>query len=132
MRLGEWTCRLTENSLARDVYGGAEEVGERHRHRYEFNPEFRQTLEDKGLRLTGNSPDNKFVEMIELPREIHPFFVACQFHPEYKSKPLNPHPIFVSFVKAAHENRLNSENLKDDVTSDRQIEMPERAAAGDE
>ena len=71
--------------------------------------------------------------MIELPRETHPFFVGCQFHPEYKSKPLAAHPLFVSFVRAALQNRLSSENLKDDVTSDRKIEMPERAAvAGDE
>ncbi len=70
--------------------------------------------------------------MIELPRNVHPYFVACQFHPEYKSKPLNAHPLFVSFVKAAHENRLNSENLKDDVSSDKQIEMPEPAVVGEE
>jgi len=108
------------------------EISERHRHRYEFNPEFRTVLEKEGLIFSGISPDGKFVEMIELPRETHPFFVACQFHPEYKSKPLNAHPLFVSFVKAAHENRLNSENLKDDVSSDKQIEMPERAVVSEE
>lgn len=128
MRLGEWKCVLKENSLAREIYNGAVEVGERHRHRYEFNPEFRDVLEKNSFVFSGVSPDGKFVEMIELPREKHPFFVACQFHPEYKSKPLNAHPLFVSFVNAAHENRLSSENLKDDVSSDRQIEMPERAA----
>jgi CTP synthase len=132
MRLGNWDCRLREGSLAREIYHGAAEIGERHRHRYEFNPEFRQTLEQNGLVISGVSPDGKFVEMIELPREIHPFFVACQFHPEYKSKPLAAHPLFTSFVKAAWENRQQSENLKDDVTSDKQIEMPERAAVGDE
>jgi CTP synthase len=123
MRLGEWACRLKENSLAREIYHNAEEIGERHRHRYEFNPEFRQKLEQHGLVISGISPDGKFVEMIELPREVHPFFVACQFHPEYKSKPLNAHPLFVSFVKAAHLNRLNSENLKHDVSSDKQIQI---------
>lgn len=128
MRLGEWKCVLKENSLAREIYNGAVEVGERHRHRYEFNPEFRDVLEKNSFVFSGVSPDGKFVEMIELPREKHPFFVACQFHPEYKSKPLNAHPLFVSFVNAAHENRLSSENLKDDVSSDKQIEMPERAA----
>src|SRR3712207_7500271 len=102
MRLGEWACQLKENSLVRDIYNGAEEIGERHRHRYEFNPEFRQKLEQHGLIFSGISPDGKFVEMIELPRETHPYFVACQFHPEYKSKPLNAHPLFVSFVRAAH------------------------------
>ena len=127
MRLGEWFCDLKENSLARDVYRGAAQIGERHRHRYEFNPEFRAVLEKEGLVFSGVSPDGKFVEMVELPREQHPFFIACQFHPEYKSKPLDAHPLFVSFVEAAWKNRLNSENLKHDVTSDRQMEMPERS-----
>ena len=73
--------------------------------------------------FSGVSPDGKFVEMIELPRDIHPFFIACQFHPEYKSKPLAAHPLFTSFVKAAWENRLTARILKHDVTSDKQIEM---------
>ncbi len=120
MRLGEWTCKLQEGSLAREIYDGADEIGERHRHRYEFNPEFRPLLEKEGLVFSGISPDGKFVEMIELKREVHPYFVACQFHPEYKSKPLAAHPLFTSFVKAAWENRLNSENLQHDVTSDKQ------------
>ncbi len=132
MRLGAWQCELKEHSLVREIYKGAKEIGERHRHRYEFNPEFRMVLEKEGLIFSGVSPDGKFVEMIELPRETHPFFVACQFHPEYKSKPLNAHPLFVSFVKAAYENRLNSENLKDDVSSDKQIEIPEHAVVSEE
>jgi CTP synthase len=127
MRLGEYVCGLAEGSLARDVYHGADQVGERHRHRYEFNPEFRKVLEKEGLVFSGVSPDGKFVEMIELPREQHPHFIACQFHPEYKSKPLNAHPLFTSFVKAAWENRLHSENLEHDVRSDKGVEMPERA-----
>ena len=127
MRLGDWKCELAENSLARDVYHGAEEIGERHRHRYEFNPEFRGVLEKEGLVFSGVSPDGKFVEMIELPREQHPYFIACQFHPEYKSKPLSAHPLFTGFVKAAWENRLHSENLEHDVRSDKGVEMPERA-----
>jgi CTP synthase len=127
MRLGAWQCQLKEGSLAREIYNQEPEIFERHRHRYEFNPEFRQILEQNGLVVSGISPDGKFVEMIELSKEKHPFFVACQFHPEYKSKPLKAHPLFYSFVKAAHENRLNSENLKDDVSSDKQIEIPERA-----
>ncbi|HEX8288723.1 MAG TPA: CTP synthase [Pyrinomonadaceae bacterium] len=133
MRLGNWDCRLKQNSLVNAIYKGAEEIGERHRHRYEFNPEFRHPLEKEGMIFSGTSPDGKFVEMIELPREMHPFFVACQFHPEYKSKPLDAHPLFVAFVRAAHENRLNSENLREDVSSDKQIEIPERAiGVGDE
>lgn len=132
MRLGAWQCRLKEESLAKEIYSNAPEISERHRHRFEFNPEFRQILEKEGLIISGVSPDGKFVEMIELHSEVHPFFVACQFHPEYKSKPLKAHPLFVSFVKAAHENRLNSENLKDDVMSDKRIEMPERATVASE
>jgi CTP synthase len=109
MRLGAWPCELAPDSLAREVYGGAEEISERHRHRYEFNPEYRKKLADEGLVFSGVSPDGKFVEIIELPHEVHPWFIACQFHPEYKSKPLNAHPLFSAFVKAAHENRIQNE-----------------------
>ena len=109
MRLGAWPCRLAPGSLVQEVYGGADEISERHRHRYEFNPEFRQRLEREGLVFSGVSPDGKFVEMIELSRDIHPWFIGCQFHPEYKSQPLNAHPLFASFVRAAYENRLHSE-----------------------
>jgi CTP synthase len=109
MRLGAWPCRLAQGSLAREIYSDAEEISERHRHRYEFNPEYRDKLEKEGLVFSGSSPDGKFVEMIELPREVHPWFVAGQFHPEYKSKPLSAHPLFASFVRAAYENRLQSE-----------------------
>jgi CTP synthase len=109
MRLGAWPCRLATGSLVQEVYGGADEISERHRHRYEFNPEFRQRLESEGLVFSGVSPDGKFVEMIELSRDAHPWFIGCQFHPEYKSQPLNAHPLFASFVRAAYENRLHSE-----------------------
>jgi CTP synthase len=109
MRLGAWPCRLAPGSLAQEVYRGADEISERHRHRYEFNPEFRPVLEKEGLVFSGVSPDGKFVEMIELSRDVHPWFIGCQFHPEYKSQPLNAHPLFASFVRAAHENRLHSE-----------------------
>ncbi len=121
MRLGAWDCELKADSLAGEIYHGAKSISERHRHRYEFNPKFREMLEDNGLIFSGVSPDGKFVEMIELPRAVHPYFVGCQFHPEYKSKPLQPHPLFVAFVKAALDNRLNSENMKDDVTAEKQI-----------
>ncbi len=127
MRLGEWECDLKEGTLAREVYHNAEKIGERHRHRYEFNPEYRNVLEKEGIVLSGVSPDGKFVEIIELPRETHPFFIACQFHPEYKSKPLDVHPLFDSFVKAAWENRLRSENLEHDVASDKPVEVAQRA-----
>jgi len=109
MRLGAWDCELKDGSLARSVYGGRKMISERHRHRFEFNPQYREALEAQGLVFSGVSKDGKFVEMVELPREAHPFFIACQFHPEYKSKPLDPHPIFVAFVAAAMANRLHSE-----------------------
>jgi CTP synthase len=113
MRLGAWPCNLAPDSLVREVYRGAAEISERHRHRYEFNPEFRQTLERSGLVFSGVSPDQKFVEIIELPRDVHPWFLSCQFHPEYKSKPLDAHPLFASFVRAAYENRLQNETAMD-------------------
>jgi CTP synthase len=113
MRLGAWPCNLAPGSLASEIYGGAQDISERHRHRYEFNPEFRETLEHAGLVFSGVSPDEKFVEIVELPRDVHPWFLGCQFHPEYKSKPLDAHPLFSSFVRAAHENRLQNETSMD-------------------
>ena len=82
MRLGAWPCELAPNSLVREIYGGASNISERHRHRFEFNPEFRSTLEREGLVFSGTSPDGKFVEIIELSRDLHPWFLGCQFHPE--------------------------------------------------
>jgi CTP synthase len=132
MRLGAWPCRLAPGSLARDVYSGADEISERHRHRYEFNPAFRQRLESEGLVFSGVSPDGKFVEMIELSRDVHPWFTGCQFHPEYKSQPLNAHPLFASFVRAAYENRLHSETSIE-KNGEVDLVMPDRrtAASGD-
>ncbi|MFL6254465.1 MAG: CTP synthase, partial [Pyrinomonadaceae bacterium] len=109
MRLGAWTCRLAEGSLAQEVYGGVATISERHRHRYEFNPEFRAQLETAGLVFSGISEDGRFVEMVELAREAHPWFLGCQFHPEYKSKPLAPQPLFASFVRAAYRNRMRDD-----------------------
>lgn len=106
MRLGAWECALAEDSLARKVYANRETISERHRHRYEFNPQYRRTLEENGLVFSGISTDNRFVEIVELARENHPWFLGCQFHPEYRSKPLAPHPLFAAFVRAAHANRL--------------------------
>jgi CTP synthase len=100
MRLGAYPCTLSSGSLAAEVYG-AGEVSERHRHRYEVNNEYREQLEKSGLVLSGQSPDRRLVEMVELPN--HPYFIGCQFHPEFKSKPHAPHPLFVRFVKAALE-----------------------------
>ena len=131
MRLGAWPCRLLAGSLARDVYAEAEEISERHRHRYEFNPEFRATLEGEGLVVSGISPDGKFVEIIELSREVHPWFLACQFHPEYKSRPLDPHPLFASFVHAAFEHRLRNETTIEKM-GDKEFVAHERAAVASE
>jgi CTP synthase len=98
MRLGAYPCDLREGSIARKLYG-QDRVEERHRHRYEVNPAYFDELELAGLLITGRSPDGKLAEMIELP--VHPYFVACQFHPEFKSRPLEPHPLFTAFIKAA-------------------------------
>ncbi len=97
MRLGAYPCSLTSDSLARRIYGTGK-ISERHRHRYEVNNEFRGPLEDKGLRLSGLSPDGQLVEMCEIA--AHRYFVACQFHPEFKSRPTLPHPLFTEFVAA--------------------------------
>ena len=132
MRLGAYECELKPDSLARDVYHGEENISERHRHRYEFNPEYRNVLEKEGLVFSGISPDGKFIEIVELPRDTHPHFIACQFHPEYRSKPLDVHPLFDSFVKAAWSNKLHSENLGHDIAAEKQVEMPERVEATSE
>lgn len=104
MRLGAWTCIMQPGSLAADIYGTTE-ISERHRHRYEFNREYETVLTDAGLRITGTTPDTTYVEIVELP--THPFFIACQFHPEFKSKPLEPHPLFRDFIKASYAHRMN-------------------------
>ena len=107
IRLGAWPCKLDKNSILYKAYKseGAERlneqtVEERHRHRYEFNNDYLKQLEKAGLVISGTSPDGKLVESIELPIDVHPFFVGTQFHPEYKSRPLTPHPIFVGFIEA--------------------------------
>jgi len=101
MRLGSYPCKLQKETIAQEAYG-KDEVSERHRHRYELNNEYRDILEEKGLSISGTSPDNFLVEMIEL--KDHPWFLGCQFHPEFKSRPNNAHPIFVSFLTAALEH----------------------------
>ena len=98
MRLGAYPCLLEEDSLAFRVYENRE-ISERHRHRYEFNREYEELLVSYGMKIAGNSPDRNFVEIVELPE--YPWFLGCQFHPEFKSKPLTPHPLFVSFIGAA-------------------------------
>ncbi len=98
MRLGAYPCILKEGTIARRAYG-APQISERHRHRYEVNPKFIKKLEGAGLVFSGTSPDNVLMEIAELPREAHPFFLGTQFHPEFKARPLHPHPLFTEFMK---------------------------------
>ena len=102
MRLGAWPCKLEPGSFAHKAYGKLE-ISERHRHRYEFNREHEKTLVDAGLKITGRTPDENYVEIVEAPE--HPWFLGCQFHPEFKSKPLEPHPLFAAFIGAALEHK---------------------------
>ncbi len=105
MRLGAYPCILENDSLAYSAYR-TREVFERHRHRYEFNKEYFDTLGEAGLRFTGMSPDRSLVEIVELKE--HPWFLGCQFHPEFKSRPMKPHPLFASFIEAALKRKENS------------------------
>ncbi|HKT50131.1 MAG TPA: CTP synthase, partial [Candidatus Angelobacter sp.] len=109
MRLGAWTCKLESNSHASRAYG-ATEISERHRHRYEFNREYEAVLTGAGLKLTGATPDGTYVEIVEIAE--HPFFLGCQFHPEFKSKPLEPHPLFSAFVKASYDNGFSQRDSR--------------------
>jgi CTP synthase len=109
MRLGAYPCDLAPDSLAAKIYGSTM-ISERHRHRYEFNRDYEEQLKALGMTFSGYSPDKIFVEMIEL--KDHPWFLGCQFHPEYKSKPLAPHPLFKSFISAALANKIRRQELK--------------------
>jgi len=106
MRLGAYPCVIEDDTTAIGVYG-RKEIFERHRHRYEFNNKYRGVLTEKGLRISGTSPDKELVEIIELPG--HPYFIACQFHPEFKSRPRDPHPLFRGFIKAALAHKETEE-----------------------
>ncbi|MBV1862348.1 MAG: CTP synthase [Nannocystaceae bacterium] len=107
MRLGAYECQLVPDTMASKIYG-ASVISERHRHRYEFNNAYREALAKADFVFGGLSPDGRLVEMIELPREQHPFFIGCQFHPEFRSRPTKPHPLFSAFLGAALERiRVN-------------------------
>ena len=108
MRLGAWDCIMEPGSLAAETYGTTA-ISERHRHRYEFNREFEPILTAAGLRLTGTTPDATYVEIVEIPS--HPFFLGCQFHPEFKSKPLEPHPLFREFIAASYRRRTETSSM---------------------
>ena len=114
MRLGAWPCKLEPGSFAYKAYG-TPEISERHRHRYEFNREYEKTLVAAGLRITGRTPDENYVEIVEAPD--HPWFLGCQFHPEFKSKPLEPHPLFAAFVGAALDHKLQKSRPAPNITA---------------
>lgn len=106
MRLGEYVCELKKGSVAATAFGSLK-VAERHRHRYEINPDYISKLEEAGLVFSGRSPDGQLMEIAELPKDIHPFYVGVQFHPELIARPLSPHPLFTAFLKAAHKPKSN-------------------------
>lgn len=108
MRLGAWDCEIAEGSLVNEVYGGETSISERHRHRYEYNNDYREQLEEAGLKATGINTQTGLVEIVEL--ENHPWFIGVQYHPEYKSTVANPHPLFVGFVKAALGQKMKQTN----------------------
>ncbi|HJW99091.1 MAG TPA: CTP synthase [Terriglobales bacterium] len=112
MRLGAWECKLEPDSVAARAYAKTE-ISERHRHRYEFNREYEALLTGAGLRITGSTPDGTYVEIVEIPG--HPYFLGCQFHPEFKSKPLEPHPLFREFIKASYENGRKRRDRRSEV-----------------
>src|SRR5260370_643704 len=114
MRLGGWPWHIDRNSFAYRAYG-AEEISERHRHRYEFNRDYEQRLTAAGLRITGRTPDGSYVEIVEVGD--HPWFLGCQFHPEFKSKPLAAHPLFAAFVGAAIRHAAHRLRLPMNVRS---------------
>jgi len=109
MRLGAWPCNLEPGSFAHRAYGQTE-ISERHRHRYEFNREYEEIMRAAGLRIAGETPDKTYVEICELPD--HPWFLGCQFHPEFQSRPLEPHPLFVAFIGASYENRRRQRDAR--------------------
>ncbi len=115
MRLGAWTARLKPGSFAQQAYG-LTEISERHRHRYEFNREYEETLVANGLDITGVTPDGTYVEIVEV--RDHPWFLGCQFHPEFKSRPLDPHPLFRAFIGAAHQYRQQNRRRHDVAPSE--------------
>jgi CTP synthase len=121
MRLGSYPADLADGSIVAEAYS-TDQVDERHRHRYEVNNAYRDALTKAGLRISGTSPDGRLVEYVELDRELHPFFVATQAHPELKSRPTRPHPLFAAFVGAA---------LAQSTTDQLPVEIPQAAGAGE-
>ena len=111
MRLGAYPAYLKKGTLTRSLYN-EEIINERHRHRYEVNPDFIERFEKGGLIFSGVSPNGKLMEISELPQKVHPFFLGTQFHPEFKARPLKPHPLFTGFIKAAIERKRSHKRKK--------------------
>lgn len=128
MRLGAWPCKLEPGSFAHKAYGRLE-ISERHRHRYEFNCEYEDTLTRAGFRITGRTPDGVYVEIVEAPE--HPWFLGCQFHPEFKSKPLAPHPLFAAFIRASLEHRRLRTGSSSEASSKSHVPATDSATATD-
>jgi CTP synthase len=123
MRLGAWPCKLEPGSFAHKAYGKTD-ISERHRHRYEFNREYEKQLIAAGLKITGRTPDENYVEIVEAPE--HPWFLGCQFHPEFKSKPLEPHPLFRAFIGAALEHQKKKQWPASASEETHRAEVPEQ------
>ncbi len=125
MRLGAYPCKLVKDTRAREIYG-RDDISERHRHRYEVNQKYLDTLTEHGLVVAGKSPDGKFVEMVELPN--HPWYLGCQFHPEYKSRPTSPHPLFVSYIRAALDEKKRLEEHPERAKERATVQLAEAIA----
>ena len=121
MRLGTWPTKIANGTLAEKIYGSTE-VMERHRHRYEFNMKYSDRMNEKGFVISGTSPDGTLAELIEL--RDHPYFVGCQYHPEFQSKPNKPHPLFKGFIQACLEYQSRATRAPSDRESPHQV--PER------
>jgi CTP synthase len=119
MRLGTYPCRIQEGSRAADIYE-SQDISERHRHRYEVNNNYREVLAENGMVFSGLSPDGNLVEILELPD--HPWFIGCQFHPELRSRPMRPHPLFHSFIEAARRRRDSTAAEEPRAASEAQAE----------
>jgi CTP synthase len=122
MRLGAWPCKLEPGSFAQKAYGKTD-ISERHRHRYEFNREYEKQLVAAGLNITGRTPDENYVEIVEAPE--HPWFLGCQFHPEFKSKPLEPHPLFRAFIGAALDHQKKKHRPTSATVEAHRVEVPQ-------
>ena len=120
MRLGAWAAKLKPGSFAERAYGQLE-ISERHRHRYEFNREYEETLVAHGLEITGSTPDGTYVEIVEI--RDHPWFLGCQFHPEFKSRPLDPHPLFKAFVSRSYQNRKQRGGMREAAPAHAEAEV---------